>query len=439
MPPTTPTRHCGYTSGSWATGARRSHEPTRRRVRGARPCHRAVAVSGQVGRGRGARRLVAGRARGTRRSRLGRARCGGQARQRQDDATLSLPRRAARVPIGLPARGRRRRAASRCRPGASPQPCFPRLAARRAAGFRHWPGTVSAERPAVDRRRDIAGVRMARPPPAHRRRGTPRSRADRALRDGERPAGRATPRSRDPARARAALRRLLRVLRRRDRTGRRAPGRRGGADRLSVRRATGPAGIAAASCAIMARRAPRNRKPMIGTQSRILGLAAGIALLLAACGGGGAGGKGGTGISPGPGDPNTPPPRLEGAWTGGFEIGADRGDARLLVLGSGEYWLLYGIDLPGGFEVEGFVQGSGVSANGRFSSVNAKDFLGLLPAPTGTLEASFTTDATVGAAEFPDWTIAFAVEPVPVSTYDYAAPAAMEDIVGPWAMRLLDG
>ncbi len=178
---------------------------------------------------------------------------------------------------------------------------------------------------------------------------------------------------------------------------------------------------------------------MIGTQSRILGLAAGIALLLAACGGGGAGGKGGTGISPGPGDPNTPPPRPEGAWTGGFEIGADRGDARLLVLGSGEYWFLYGIDLPGGFEVEGFVQGSGVSANGRFSSVNAKDFLGLLPAPTGTLEASFTTDATVGAAEFPEWTIAFAVEPVPVSTYDYAAPAAMEDIVGPWAMRLLDG
>lgn len=178
---------------------------------------------------------------------------------------------------------------------------------------------------------------------------------------------------------------------------------------------------------------------MIGNKGRFAGLAAGIALLLAACGGDGAGGEGGTGVNPGPGDPGSPPPRLEGAWSGGFEVGADPGDARLLVLAGGEYWFLYGSDLPGGFEVEGFVQGSGVSASGQFSSVNAKDFLGLLPAPTGTLDASFTADAAVGAARFPDWTFEFAVEPMPASIYDYAAPAAMDDIVGSWPMRLLDG
>ncbi len=173
-------------------------------------------------------------------------------------------------------------------------------------------------------------------------------------------------------------------------------------------------------------------------KSRWLGLVAGLALVLAACGGDGAGGKGGTGVNPGPIDPGGPP-RLEGAWSGGFEVGSDQGDTRLLVLADGEFWLLYGRDLPGSFEVEGFVQGSGVSASGKFTSVNAKDFFGLLPVPTGTLEASYSAEAAVGAAKFPGLTLEFSVEPVPATSYDYGAAASLSDIVGLWEMRLLDG
>jgi hypothetical protein len=179
-------------------------------------------------------------------------------------------------------------------------------------------------------------------------------------------------------------------------------------------------------------------KRMIGTKARILGLAAGLALLLAGCGGGGAGGKGGTGVNPGPVDPDDPP-RLEGAWSGGFRIGTDQGDARLLVLDDGEFWLLYGGELAGGYVVDGFVQGSGVSANGRFASTNARDFFGLLPSPAGTLEANYSTQQAIGVADFPDWDVEFTVTPVPASSYDYGAPASVADIVGLWPMQLLDG
>src|SRR5690606_39541985 len=69
------------------------------------------------------------------------------------------------------------------------------------------------------------------------------------------------------------------------------------------------------------READNDHPKMSATRkSRWLGLVAGLALVLAACGGDGAGGKGGTGVNPGPIDPGGPP-RLEGAWSGGFEVG----------------------------------------------------------------------------------------------------------------------
>ncbi len=171
------------------------------------------------------------------------------------------------------------------------------------------------------------------------------------------------------------------------------------------------------------------------------GLAAVAALALSACGGGGAGGEGGNGgINPGlPGGPDDPPPRLEGAWSGPFEIGAERGDTRLLVLDDGEYWALYGAEVGSGFAVGGFVHGSGVSANGKFSSANARDFFGLLPVPSGTLEANYTTQSVMGVATFPDWTMAFSGTPIPATSYDYEAPASLEDILGLWPMHLTDG
>ncbi len=188
--------------------------------------------------------------------------------------------------------------------------------------------------------------------------------------------------------------------------------------------------------------------PTIGMRAKFPVLAAALALLLAACGGDGAGGEGGTGVNPGipggPGTPGNPLPPLTGAWSGTYEIGTvqgapDEGDTSLLVLDNGEYWLFYGDALPGGFAVHGFVQGSGVSTNGEFASTNARDFFGILPVLAGTLEANYTTQAVLGAASFPQWTTAFSGTPVPASTYDFEAPASLDDIVGLWPMQLLDG
>jgi len=169
-------------------------------------------------------------------------------------------------------------------------------------------------------------------------------------------------------------------------------------------------------------------------------MAAVTALALSACGGDGAGGEGGNGVSPGlPGGPGDPPVRLEGAWSGSFEIDPARGDARWLVLPGGEYWILYGGQGGGGFAVDGFVQGSGVSTDGKFASADARDFFGIDPAVAGTLEASYTNQSLLGAASFPQWTIDFAGAPIPSTSYDYDAPAALADIVGLWPMRLMDG
>lgn len=182
---------------------------------------------------------------------------------------------------------------------------------------------------------------------------------------------------------------------------------------------------------------------MIGKRAKVPGLAAALVLLLVACGGGGAGGEGGNGVNPGApggsGSPGSPLPRLEGAWSGATEIGARQAGLRLLVLDDGEYWTLYGDELAGGFAVGGFVQGSGVSADGKFSSANARDFFGLLPVPSGTLEVNYTTQSLLGVATFPDWTMSLAGAPVPAASYDYDAPAVLADIVGLWPMRLTDG
>lgn len=167
-----------------------------------------------------------------------------------------------------------------------------------------------------------------------------------------------------------------------------------------------------------------------------LGLAAAAAFAMSACGGGGAGGKGGDGVNPGlPGGPGTPPSSLQGAWWGPFEIGPDRGDTRMLFLPGGDYWALYGGDTVSGFVIEGFVQGSGVSADGEFSSVNARDFFGSLPGAPGRLEANYTSQSVIGVADFTDWTMAFSGAPIPATTYDFGRPADLADIVGAWPMQ----
>ena len=102
---------------------------------------------------------------------------------------------------------------------------------------------------------------------------------------------------------------------------------------------------------------------------------------LAGCGGGG-----GDSQSPKPG------PSAEGVY-GGTLTGSTSTAFQLLVLENGDLWSLYGTQTPTQFSVSGFVQGSGTSNNGSFTSSNARDF-GVTPAVTGTTTATYDATAS---------------------------------------------
>lgn len=160
---------------------------------------------------------------------------------------------------------------------------------------------------------------------------------------------------------------------------------------------------------------------------KIVGLSALAAL--AACGGGG-------------GDSNSSSsssPTAEGAYAGTLTGGTSNA-FEMVVLEDGSYWALYGQQSNGALYVNGFVQGSGTSANGNFSSANARDF-GFVPSVAGTVSATYvagtsisgTVTATgVGAVSFSGTTAA-------IAPYVYNQPASLAGVAGNWNMSLLTG
>ena len=92
-----------------------------------------------------------------------------------------------------------------------------------------------------------------------------------------------------------------------------------------------------------------------------------FAISLASCGGGGS-------DSPAP----SAGPTAEGVY-GGTLTGSTSSAFQLLVLENGEFWAMYGTQTASAFGVAGFIQGSGTSNNGSYTSSNTKDF-GVNPA-----------------------------------------------------------
>ena len=155
-------------------------------------------------------------------------------------------------------------------------------------------------------------------------------------------------------------------------------------------------------------------------------------VVLVACGGGGGG------------DASTPEtttgPTAEGVY-GGTLSGNTRSTAfELLVLENGEFWSLYGTQIGNTLGVAGFVQGSGTSNNGSFTSSNGKDF-GFVPAVAGRTTATYnaTAKTITGTSTVGTNSVSFSGGPVPGSLYNYDTAASLTTITGNWSTTSLTG
>jgi hypothetical protein len=152
----------------------------------------------------------------------------------------------------------------------------------------------------------------------------------------------------------------------------------------------------------------------------------GLSILLTACGGGGGD------------DSPSGPPITEGAY-GGSLTGSAYSAFQLLVLDGGEYWAMYGDESSSQFFVAGFVQGTGSSDDGTFSSGNARDFIEA-PAVRGTLSATYTATPTVnGTVSNSTGSIGFSGGAIAGSLYNYSTPATIATVAGAWSLQSLTG
>ncbi len=149
-------------------------------------------------------------------------------------------------------------------------------------------------------------------------------------------------------------------------------------------------------------------------------------LLIAGCGGGGD-------------SPATTVPTAEGVY-GGTLTGSTSNAFQMLVLENGDYWTMYGTSTSTIFFVNGFVQGSGASSNGTFSSSNARDF-GFAPAVSGSVSATYnaSTPSISGTVSAPAGTVGFSGGAIAGSLYNYNTPASVSSISGAWALTELAG
>jgi len=159
--------------------------------------------------------------------------------------------------------------------------------------------------------------------------------------------------------------------------------------------------------------------------------------LLAGCGGGG-GDPGGSG----------PPPTsatAEGAYAGTatrtIAVNAPpvvvSNDLQMLVLDDGTFWAVYGFTSGGVARIAGFVNGSGVSNNGTFTSSSTQDF-GFSSPPSGSLTATYAAKASMqGTVTDTTGNIAFNGTAVAASSYNYDVAASLQAVQGSWNMLTL--
>lgn len=153
------------------------------------------------------------------------------------------------------------------------------------------------------------------------------------------------------------------------------------------------------------------------------------AAILAGCGGGGSDGS----DSPSPNVPSS----AEGVYQGTISNGNEH---NTLILENGQYYSMYGRTSGGDFYVHGFLQGTGTSNNGSFTSTDLKDFHFTDVVFSGSLSASYSPGVSFnGSITEGTSTATFTGAPVPDSIYNYKTPANLANIVGSWNMTSLQG
>jgi hypothetical protein len=170
--------------------------------------------------------------------------------------------------------------------------------------------------------------------------------------------------------------------------------------------------------------------------------------LLAGCGGGGGGG-GTNGASPtsaaSPTSGASPTTAAivsasaEGVYEGSISNGRSH---TTLILENDEFFTLYGSALSGGgLAVSGFMQGTGKSVNGSFSSSDLRDFFPDGTAVAASLSASYVPKSSLnGSVTESSSAVTFTgTSPLKNSLYIYDTAANLSDIVGVWSMIDLQG
>jgi hypothetical protein len=151
-----------------------------------------------------------------------------------------------------------------------------------------------------------------------------------------------------------------------------------------------------------------------------------LGLTLSACGGGGGGSS------------STSSSKAEGAYSGSITNSSSNA-FQLLVLENDEYLGLYGTSTGNAMYVAGFIQGTGRSNNGVFSSSNAKDF-GINPPVTASINANYVEKTSIqGSVSASGQSTTFSGTAIPSTTYNYNTAADINTITGSWYLTSLDG
>lgn len=111
-----------------------------------------------------------------------------------------------------------------------------------------------------------------------------------------------------------------------------------------------------------------------------------------------------------------------------------------MVLENDDYYAIYGKTLDGVFRISGFLQSSGKSLNGGFTSSDMKDFYYTGAALAGSLSASYVPGLSFNGSILDNVaTFTFTGSAINPASYNYNAVATLANVVGAWSISDLTG
>lgn len=175
---------------------------------------------------------------------------------------------------------------------------------------------------------------------------------------------------------------------------------------------------------------------MVNYKPHCAAVAAALIFPLAGCGGGGSA-AGARFDSVTTTSSTTPAATAEGLYAG---TASNERYFNTLVLENNKYYIFYGGLAGDSFSVVGLITGTGQSANGSFTSTDAREFPALGVPLVGTLSGTFTPDINFSAVVTTRGTaVTYPGATFPGTAYAYRTPARVADIAGAWNMSTESG